>query len=72
MIFSNFTLGAVLLAGGLFLAMLACLEIGRRVGVVHHERFALDLAGVVPADCRRRGEDRHHQCRGGNRDRPPA
>jgi hypothetical protein len=29
----NFTLFAMLLAGGLFLAMLLCLEIGRRVGV---------------------------------------
>jgi hypothetical protein len=32
MTFANFTLDAVLLACGLFLAMLACLEIGRRIG----------------------------------------
>jgi hypothetical protein len=50
MIFSNFTLGAVLLAGGLFLAMLACLEIGRRVGLRRAARegeAARAGAGVV-------------------------
>jgi hypothetical protein len=31
--FTHFTVQAILLAGGLFLAMIACLEIGRRIGV---------------------------------------
>lgn len=50
MILSNFTLGAMLLAGGLFLAMLACLEIGRQVGVRRAARdgeAARAGAGVV-------------------------
>jgi hypothetical protein len=50
MIFSNFTLGAMLLAGGLFLALVACLEIGRRVGVRRAARdgeAARAGAGVV-------------------------
>src|SRR5512134_4028601 len=50
MILSNFTLGAMLLAGGLFLALLGCLEIGRRVGVRRAARdgdAARAGAGVV-------------------------
>ncbi len=50
MIPENFTLGAMLLAIALFLALLACLEIGRRVGVRRAARdseAALAGAGVV-------------------------
>ena len=46
----NFTLTVILLAGGLFLAMLACLEIGRRAGVRRAERegqAAATGSGVV-------------------------
>jgi hypothetical protein len=50
MSFSNFTLEAALVALGLFLALLACLEIGRRIGVRRAARdgeSARAGAGVV-------------------------